>query len=203
MDSLAGVWNDLLSSDAKLQQPKRDEAPHTREEMTAARQWVKDFGIDIESLEMTGCRMQDAHTSLNIEHETLRGDVSNLDKALSHITTIRKSVKALAETHLGPPDFSDKMRPQLAAMWTEIEASKSALKERLRSVEANIAMINALMARLRETSGLTCTICMVHDISTAIIPCGHTCCRACAERLSNGTCFMCRAPFHGVQSIRV
>ena len=201
MDSLAGVWDDLLSGDGKLEMPRQEEAPHTTEELTAARQWVKDFGVDIESLELTGCRLQDAHKSLDIEHQTLSADVHMVDKVLGHLSSIRKAVESLAGLPIGPPDLSKKLCPQLGTFWFEFEASKSGFMDRLRSVEANMAIVNALMARLRDSSGIICTICMIREISTAIVPCGHTCCIACAQRLQD-TCFMCRAPFRDVQRIR-
>ena len=81
-----------------------------------------------------------------------------------------------------------------ADIWsTKIQKSKNAWLD--------IQSKRVFIERLRGIVGghCTCKICFDATIQTALVPCGHTLCKQCAEQV--GQCPFCNATFYSVQNI--
>jgi len=125
-----------------------------------------------------------AHQSkaLFAQADTVEGTVSAFDEMVAHYfqTGVDPSAPDTQTTDGGV--WANKMRAAKQA-WLDVQAQRHVV-DRLQAVVGHAC---------------TCKVCFGATVTTALVPCGHTLCKACAEQV--GQCPFCNATFYTRQDL--
>jgi hypothetical protein len=125
-----------------------------------------------------------AHQSkaLFAQADTVEGTVSAFDEMVAHYfqTGVDPSAPDARTTNGGV--WANKMRAAKQA-WLDVQAQRHVV-DRLQAVVGHAC---------------TCKVCFGATVTTALVPCGHTLCKACAEQV--GQCPFCNATFYTRQDL--
>ena len=114
--------------------------------------------------------------------DTVEGAVSAFDEMVAHYfqTGVDPSAPDARTTNGGV--WANKMRAAKQA-WLDVQAQRHVV-DRLQAVVGHAC---------------TCKVCFGATVTTALVPCGHTLCKACAEQV--GQCPFCNATFYTRQDL--
>lgn len=126
----------------------------------------------------------------------------------------RKRVGNEALTALHGTDPAMRRADELGDAWQGVYQQYLDMRRRTREMSQSQEQlcddIKARMYAVQQAVGLlsditqtpACGICMIEPISRVCIPCGHSTCHNCADRVcGNMTCFTCRSPVTKVNKV--
>ena len=125
-----------------------------------------------------------AHQSkaLFAQADTMKGTVSAFDEMVAQYFQTGVDLSAPNTQTTDSSVWANKMREAKQA-WLDVQAQRHVV-DRLQAVVGHAC---------------TCKVCFGATVTTALVPCGHTLCKACAEQV--GQCPFCNATFYTRQDI--
>lgn len=135
----------------------------------------------------------------NIEDlEKQRQDIMEASHAIKH-----HSHKLEHLLNLTPGEHAgNALDTMVEARCKQLDATMQEKKKELSDVSKELKRLSRVFRILKNTTLFyTCPICLVHDVSCFVIPCGHTLCDGCSMHIPGGKCFMCRSPIERVQQL--
>jgi len=158
---------------------------------------LEDEGWDLNTMQSVRCIVQKASNAigeLGLCSMSLEKKITKLNTALVKCTNAHAEVN-LIERDLMSENSVGLAVQNMQAFWNAIvQAIDDALDEG-ELIKAKKAKFTAMLEPVVEHNvAPICCICSVRHVTRVIVPCGHTFCTPCSDKIGIGTqkCFMCR-----------
>lgn len=200
------IWDDVLTKDPQMPRANYPQC-HNQTDVADAKAWLETFGIEMEKCDLLYARFRDAGKLLKEEHAEASAQHAELTTLLQDLAVVQRKLARLVGH--GREDAAEQAH-MLQASRSLHQASGDLLQRqgeaggRKKTVEARIAVVNVMVSRIRDSTGLLCTICMNRDVDQCALPCGHMYCSSCADRMmrEQQDCWRCRSAVTAMRIVR-